>query len=96
MAKWRASYATEFRKQMVDLVRAGRTPEDPAREFELSLQAILRLRLGCEVNTTEVGQLLRLQFPSGFVIRPSNYVDVTTESAIGVQPEANTGNSVGR
>ncbi len=39
MAK-RRSYPLEFRQQMVELVRAGRTPEELAREFEPSAQAI--------------------------------------------------------
>ena len=30
----------EFRRQMVELVRAGRTPEALAREFEPSVQTI--------------------------------------------------------
>ena len=30
----------EFRRQMVELVRAGRTPEELSREFEPSAQAI--------------------------------------------------------
>ena len=33
-------YPTEFRLQMVELVRTGRTPEELAREFEPSAQAI--------------------------------------------------------
>jgi transposase len=33
-------YAPEFRRQMVELVRAGRTPEELAREFEPSGQTI--------------------------------------------------------
>ena len=33
-------YAPEFRRQMVELVRAGRTPEDLSREFEPTAQAI--------------------------------------------------------
>ena len=33
-------YAPEFRGQMVELVRAGRTPEQLAKEFEPSAQAI--------------------------------------------------------
>ena len=37
MAKTHPPYAPEFRRQMVELVRAGR---DPAREFEPSAQAI--------------------------------------------------------
>ena len=40
MPKTRPPYAAEFRQQMVELVRAGRTPEDLAREFEPSSQAI--------------------------------------------------------
>ena len=34
MAKTRLPYAPEFRRQMVELVRAGRTPEELAAEFE--------------------------------------------------------------
>ena len=34
------TYAAKFRQQMVDLVRSGRAPEDLAREFEPSSQAI--------------------------------------------------------
>ena len=34
------SYAPEFRRQMIELVRAGRTPERLAKEFEPSAQAI--------------------------------------------------------
>ena len=33
-------YPPEFRRQMVELVRAGRNPEELAREFEPSAQAI--------------------------------------------------------
>lgn len=40
MPKTRPPYAPEFRRQMVELVRAGRDPEDLAREFEPSSQAI--------------------------------------------------------
>src|SRR3954451_15422727 len=40
MAKTRPPYAPEFRRQIVELVRAGRTPEELAREFEPSSQAI--------------------------------------------------------
>ncbi len=34
------AYPPEFRRRMVELVRAGREPEDLAREFEPSAQAI--------------------------------------------------------
>ena len=38
--KTRRVYPAEFRRQMVELVRAGRTPEEPAREFEPTAQSI--------------------------------------------------------
>ena len=34
MAKTRPPYTPEFRRQMVELVRAGRSPEELAQEFE--------------------------------------------------------------
>ena len=40
MPKCRPPYPAEFRRQMVELVRAGRTPEELSREFEPSAQAI--------------------------------------------------------
>ena len=36
----RIRYAPEFRRQMVELVRAGRTPEELAREFEPTANTI--------------------------------------------------------
>jgi transposase len=41
MGKHRTPYAPEFRAQMVELVKAGRTPEDLAREFEPTAQSII-------------------------------------------------------
>ena len=40
MPKTRPPYSPEFRRQMVDLVRAGRDPDDLAREFEPTAQSI--------------------------------------------------------
>jgi transposase len=40
MPKTRRPYAPEFRRQMIDLVCAGRDPEDLAREFEPTAQSI--------------------------------------------------------
>ena len=40
MPKTRPPYSPEFRRQMVDLVRAGRSPEDLSREFEPTAQSI--------------------------------------------------------
>jgi len=40
MGKTRSPYPPEFREQMVELVRAGRSPEELALEFEPSAQSI--------------------------------------------------------
>ena len=40
MSKRNRMYPPEFRRQMVERVRAGRNPEELAREFEPSAQAI--------------------------------------------------------
>jgi transposase len=40
MPKTRPPYPCEFRQRMVELVRVGRSPEELAREFEPSAQAI--------------------------------------------------------
>ena len=40
MGKSRRPYSPEFRQQMVDLVRSGRTAEELSREFEPSAESI--------------------------------------------------------
>ena len=40
MPRSRPPYAPEFRRQMVELVRTGRSPEELSREFEPTAQAI--------------------------------------------------------
>ena len=40
MKKKRPPYSPEFRQKIVDLVRAGRTPEELAKEFEPHIQSI--------------------------------------------------------
>ena len=40
MLKKQPPYAPEYRRQMVELVRTGRTPGELAREFECSASAI--------------------------------------------------------
>ncbi len=40
MPKSRPPYPPEFRRQMVELVHAGRSPEELAKEFEPTSQAI--------------------------------------------------------
>ena len=50
MGKTRAAYPPEFRRQMVELVRAGRSPEALAREFEPTAQSIRNWLAQCERN----------------------------------------------
>ena len=40
MGRTRTPYAREFREQMVELVRAGRSPSELAKEFEPTAQTI--------------------------------------------------------
>ncbi len=40
MPRFRGAYPPEFRRQIVDLQSAGRTPEELAREFEPTTQSI--------------------------------------------------------
>jgi len=40
MTCYRPAYPPEFRRQMIDLVRSGRTPEELSREFEPSAASI--------------------------------------------------------
>lgn len=40
MGRKRPPYAPEFRQRMIELVKAGRTPEELSKEFEPSAQAI--------------------------------------------------------
>ena len=40
MARKRAPFTPEFRRQMIDLVRSGRSPESLAKEFEPTAQTI--------------------------------------------------------
>jgi len=42
MPRTRPPYPPEFRQQMVELVRAGRTPEELSREFEPTAQTIYK------------------------------------------------------
>jgi transposase len=40
MPKFRVPYPPEFRRQIVELVRSGRTPEELSKEFEPTSQSI--------------------------------------------------------
>ena len=73
MPKTHPPYSPEFRRQMVDLVRAGRDPEDLAREFEPTGHSIRawvaqadrnegrRAELPPGLATAERGELIRLR-----------------------------------
>ncbi len=73
MPRTRPPYSPEFRRQMVDLVRAGRSPEDLAREFEPTAQSIAawavvadkqegrREELVSGLSSTERDELARLR-----------------------------------
>ena len=50
MAKTRPPYTPEFRQQMVELVHAGRSPEELAREFEPTAQSIRNWIVQAERN----------------------------------------------
>jgi len=53
MPRTHPPYPPEFRRRLVELVRAGRSPEALAREFEPSAQAI---RNWCRQSRIEDGQ----------------------------------------
>jgi len=57
MGKTRAAYPPEFRRQMVELVHAGRSPEELAREFEPTAQSIRNWLAQSERNAGRGGGL---------------------------------------
>jgi|SRR5680860_305658 len=50
MAQTRKRYAPEFKRRMVELVRAGRSPEELAREFEPSPNAIRKWATEADID----------------------------------------------
>ena len=50
MAKTRPPYTAEFRRQMVELVRGGRSPEELAQEFEPTAQSIRNWVAECDAG----------------------------------------------
>ena len=59
MPRYRTAYPPEFRRQMVDLVRSGRTPEELAREFEPTAQSGKRVDGPTSAEREELGRLRR-------------------------------------
>ncbi len=56
----RAPYPREFRRQLVELVGSGRTPEELSREFEPSAQSIRNW-----VAAADLAEGRRTEIPSG-------------------------------
>ena len=50
MAKAKRMYPAEFRRRMVELVRAGRSPEDLAKEFEPSANTIRKWATQADID----------------------------------------------
>jgi transposase len=48
MPRTRRPYSAEFRRRLVELVRGGQTPEDLARKFEPSANAIRNCACGLQ------------------------------------------------
>lgn len=70
MQRYRAAYPPQFRRQMVELVRSGRTPEELSREFEPTAQSIWSWvkqaecdvgKLADDPSTAEKDELARLR-----------------------------------
>ena len=55
MARKKPPYTPEFRRQMIELVRSGRSPESLAKEFEPTAQAIRNWVAQAERGTRAVG-----------------------------------------
>ena len=60
MSRKRAPYPHAFRAQLVELVRAGRTPEELSREFEPTAQSIRNW-----VAATDLAEGRRTEIPTG-------------------------------
>jgi len=50
MARTRRTYPAEFRRRMVELVRAGRSPEELAKEFEPSPNSIRKWAAQADID----------------------------------------------
>jgi transposase-like protein len=72
MGKTRSAYPPEFRRQMVELVHAGRSPEELAREFEPTAQSIRnwvaqagRGLMNCSIRRTDDRSAQQRTFDGG-------------------------------
>jgi transposase-like protein len=72
MAKTRAPYTPEFRRQMVELVHAGRSPQELARKFEPTAQSIrnwVRLRASAHARSRRTPACRRARGRQGRALR---------------------------
>lgn len=58
MPRSRPGYPPEFRRKLVELVHAGRNPEEPAKEFECTAQTIRNWVAQAEANGGKRPELL--------------------------------------
>jgi transposase len=58
MPRSHSPYPPEFRQQMVELVRAGRTPNELAQEFEPTAESIRNWVKQAEIPSLRSGQAL--------------------------------------
>ena len=101
MPKTRPPYPPEFRRQMVELVRAGRTPEQLAAEFEPTAQSIRNWVAQADrdegkrmdgLTTQEREELVRLRRENR---RLREEVEILTEAAAWFAREADSKRSSG-
>ena len=97
MAKSRPPYPAEFRRRLLDLVRAGRTPESLEREFHVSAQSIRNWkrqedldsgRRGDGLTTSEREELNRLRRENRRLLQER---DILKKAAIWFAKEGESG-----
>ena len=66
MSKYRTAYAPEFRQQLIELVHAGRSANDVAKEFGLHATTVAKwVRLSPMGTSVAVGPLAKSDVPQG-------------------------------
>lgn len=93
MTKRPRRYTEEFRRQMIDLVRSGRTPEELSREFDPSAQAIRNwvAAAGTEDDAGEdwsEGERRELREAKQTIRRLEEEIDILKKAAVWFAQEA--------
>ena len=70
MGRTRPPYASEFRRQMIELVRAGRTPEELARERESASRGFQNGQRFLQVFALMAGLLRHAMYQEGHLFLP--------------------------